>query len=494
MKTYDLIPFHHLSYISHIDKIDVNRVLEIPLTLEIFHLKPYIPASLSMCRALEVRLYPIKKQCSSMEEHFGLHRFLWNKLVDEYEKVYQLLKHNKKALNSHKYKSVKEYCQEFSFLKQASAVVLQRVCQDYTQARKNWFDSMSGKRKGKKVGKPVFKHKKKCKDSFRVVGACNGAIKVDFNKNKILVPKCGWIEFRHNKIRDWFKESKLLSITVTKKPDGRYFASVLFEGADERPCKKVITEKSRHTGLDMSLPSFFVMPDGTKAPGYKKHFCQNNRKLARLQRNFFRKTRIEESAFNRYDSNNRKKAGLKAARFQAKISDMRLDFIRQTAKWLATEYDVISVETLELSGMIKIWGKHIAELSWGRFLTILEQKCSETGSHLIKCGKWFKSSKICNSCGSINDRLVLEDRSWTCISCCSFIDRDTNAAQNIDKEGFHIALQNQIPEWDIGQEMSELTSMETGPLLNSLITVTASLVDEVEKSSSDGRRSTVFSR
>ena len=72
------------------------------------------------------------------------------------------------------------------------------------------------------------------------------------------------------------------------------------------------------------------------------------------------------------------------------------------------------------------------------FRVMLNYKLQDRGKHFVKIDKWFPSSKTCSECGHINKELKLGEEKWTCSSCNASLDRDYNAAKNIQKEGFKI--------------------------------------------------------
>ena len=82
--------------------------------------------------------------------------------------------------------------------------------------------------------------------------------------------------------------------------------------------------------------------------------------------------------------------------------------------------------------------KHIADVSWGKFLTLLNYKVEWSDKEIIRIDRFFPSSKSCNCCGYINQNLRLDIREWICPSCKSILDRDINASKNILKEGIKI--------------------------------------------------------
>lgn len=83
--------------------------------------------------------------------------------------------------------------------------------------------------------------------------------------------------------------------------------------------------------------------------------------------------------------------------------------------------------------------KHIADVSWGNFITLLEYKAIWNDKKIVKIDRFFPSSKQCNNCGFINQSLKLDMREWTCPSCKTKLDRDLNASKNILKEGIKIS-------------------------------------------------------
>ena len=136
-------------------------------------------------------------------------------------------------------------------------------------------------------------------------------------------------------------------------------------------------------------------------------------------------------------SNGFEKQKLKVAKIHEKIASCRLDALHKVSIELVRNYDLISVEDLNVKGMIKNHklSKHIADVSWGNFVTLLQYKCDWYGKQLIKVNRFFPSSKCCSECGWINQELKLSDREWTCNSCGVVHDRDWNASKNILKEG-----------------------------------------------------------
>lgn len=142
------------------------------------------------------------------------------------------------------------------------------------------------------------------------------------------------------------------------------------------------------------------------------------------------------------DSNNYKKQCAKIASLHAKAKHQRNDFLHQIAVRLARSYDVISIEDLDMNAMKQSLrlGKSVSDNGWGMFVRILEEKCEQYGCTLIKVSRWFPSSKTCSHCGHIHKELKLNDRTYICPKCGHVMDRDYQAAVNIDREGLRMIL------------------------------------------------------
>lgn len=82
--------------------------------------------------------------------------------------------------------------------------------------------------------------------------------------------------------------------------------------------------------------------------------------------------------------------------------------------------------------------KAIAEVSWSETVRQLEYKATKYGRTVVKVDRYFASSKTCSHCGSKKTDLNLSDRTFICPECGFSLDRDLNAAINIEKEGLRI--------------------------------------------------------
>lgn len=339
-------------------------------------------------------------------------------MLAERKEVFEKLKDDRRALYEHKYKTEKQYKEEFEWLKEVDSKALQQSNRDLQSAYSNFFKSISGKTDLKKVGFPKFKKKREggayrtCQDIF-----------VLYNENVIILPKAREVKFRCKNIKPWYFSAKPKSVTVRKTQSGKYYASILFEGEQDFNGFQKHKKIPRIVGLDMSMDKFYVNQYG-ESPEYKRNYRQSEKRLARAQKSLSRKQN---------GSANKQKARIRVAKINEKIANRRNDFIHKESQALVKKNDVIVIESLSLSGMaqgLKL-GKSVHDLGYSEFIRQLDYKSLWNDKTVIHSDKWFASSKTCSVCGFKNKDLMLHERSWECPNCGKKLDRDQNAAENL---------------------------------------------------------------
>ena len=372
-------------------------------------------------KAFKLRLYPTDAQRAMINNNIGACRFLYNTMLRERLDAYEALKDDKQALWEYKYKTEKQYKEEYEWMKEVDSTSLQQSRIDLTRAYTNFFRSLQNK-KGD-GGFPKF-HKKGVKDSYRVMN--NGSIKMDFENRKIRMPKMGWIKFRDDRV---FDQSIISSVTISKSSTNKYYASVLcrFEISDIEKIK--YSDDLIVKGLDMSMDKFYIDNEGNY-PEYYKQYRVNQKRLAYLQKQVSKKVK---------GSANRKKAQLRVNKLYEKIANSRKDFVEKLSRKLVDENDVIVIESLNMKAMSQCLnlGKSVNDLAWGMFVNRLEQKIAITDKLLIKADRFFASSQTCHICGYRNKSLTLKDREWDCPVCGSHLMRDENAGQSLKQYGIN---------------------------------------------------------
>ena len=369
-----------------------------------------------MHKAYKLRLYPNKTQEVLLNKTFGSVRLVWNTLLAKNLKGYEEQgKSWKQDFNTTVLKT------DFDFLKEVSAASLQQKSRDLSETYKQWFNSVSGKRKGKPLGYPRFK-KKGLKDSYRLP---NQKFKLFQADNKIQFEKIGKVTCRYPSDMSAFNKDDLVSVTITKSKSNKYYASVIVD-ASVTPMPKT----NKTIGIDLGIKDLMTLSNNIviKRSNYLK---ENQFKIKKMQQHLSRKKK---------DSKRYQKQRIKLAKLQDKIVNKRQWFIHNITKALVKDFDVICVESLDvksMQGSVKNINRTIAEVSLYEVVRQLEYKCLFYDKTFVKVDKYFPSSQLCSCCGEKNKEIKnLKIREWTCSKCGVIHHRDVNAAINILKEGF----------------------------------------------------------
>lgn len=298
---------------------------------------------------------------------------------------------------------------ERAWLGEVSSVVLQQALADLNTAYRNFFNSVTGKRKGRKVAPPRFRSRKDNRQAIRFTA--NARFKV-LDNGRLRLPKIGDVEVR------WSRDlpAEPTSVAVIKDASGRYFASFVVQAGDAP-----LPPSDSQVGIDLGLTHFAVRSDGTKvaAPQFLRKAA---RRLRRLQKALARKER---------GSNNRKKAVVKVARAHAKVADTRRDWLHKLSTDVVRDNQAIYVEDLCVAGLGRTrLAKSVHDAGWSMFTAMLEYKAARAGRTFGKVDRFFPSTRMCSGCGRLGEKLPLNVRSWTCL-CGVAHDRDVNAALNI---------------------------------------------------------------
>ena len=361
-----------------------------------------------MEKAYKFRIYPNKTQEILIQKTFGCVRFVYNYFLDKRITTY---KEDKVTLTYNKCsKELTKLKQELTWLKEPDKCSLQNALKHLDRAFQNFFNREN-------VGYPKFKSKKNRHKSYKTNFSNNN---ITFEGSKIKLPKIGKVRIRDKQI----PQGRILNATVSQTPSGKYFVSICCTDVE----KPDFIRTDKYVGIDLGIKDFVITSDGDRYSN-PKYLKQSLSKLAKSQRGLSRKTR---------GGSNWDKARIKVARLYERITNQRKDMLNKLSSELVRKYDVICIEDLQVSNMIKNHNlaQSISDASWSEFVRQLEYKSKWYGKELIKVDKFFPSSQTCNVCGYINKATKnLAVRAWICPNCSAKHDRDINASINILHEG-----------------------------------------------------------
>lgn len=356
-----------------------------------------------MLTATKIRIYPDAAQVDKLAKAFGCARWYWNNSLAETQKTYQ---ETGKGLGQYALNArLPGLKKELPWLGETHSQVLQSVSLHLSRAFVNFFE--------KRAGYPNFKskHDKQSIQYPQGVKMVEG--------RKLYLPKIGHVKaVFHREIVGAIK-----TVTVSKEPSGKYFASILTETGDPMPDTNL---EGKVIGIDVGLTHLAVTSDGSKFEN-PRHVLRAEKNLKRKQRKLSRKVK---------GSNSRNKARLLVARAHEKVANARKDYLHKLSTRLVSENQVIAVENLHVKGMMKnpSLAKAIGDVGWGMLTSFLRYKTEKAGKGYVEVDRFFPSSKICSCCQHQQKSMPLNIRTWRCDRCNTRHDRDINAAKNIAAE------------------------------------------------------------
>ena len=360
-------------------------------------------------KAYKFRIYPDSNQALLIVKTIGCSRFVFNHFLAERNSAYES---EKKTLSYNNCSAMlTQLKKELTWLSEVDSTALQSSLRFLDDSFKRFFSRQNDYPRFKSRKNPVQSYTSKFTNN-------NIAVEDSFIK----LPKLGLVRFSKSREVD----GRIISATVSRKPSGKFFVSLLAETeVSELPKTEIAC------GVDVGLKDFAVLSDGSGHTN-PRFFRSLEAKLAKEQRILSRRVKY---------SSNWYKQKLKVARVHEKIANARADYLHKLSTDIVKNHDIIGMEDLQVSDMLKNkrLSKAISEVSWSQFKELLEYKAVWYGKKVITVSKTFASSQLCSACNYQNKAVKnLSVRTWTCPSCNAVHDRDINASINLRNEAIRL--------------------------------------------------------
>ena len=355
-----------------------------------------------------IELNPNNKQASLMSQHAGYARVAYNFAMSSFQS----------GQKQGEWRSYIDIKREFNAVKRDLYPWCDALSQNTSKnAIHNFGDAMTRWRKGQNRF-PVRK-KRSGKISYQ---ADNGEGTVEVYKNRVNLPKIGWIRMREEPRYT----GEITKVVVSKRND-KWFVSITVRNLDSNNYnhQPSLFEKyeKEPIGIDVGINTLATCSNGDTYSN-PRPLKRYERKLARANRSLSRKVK---------GSSNWMRAKKRLGRIHYRIACIREDAHQQASTKIVRKASVIGIETLHISGLLKNrrLAKALSDSSLSRFLTMLKYKADRRGIRIDEADRFFASSKTCSGCGHKKSGLTLSDRIYRCDACGLEIDRDLNAAVNL---------------------------------------------------------------
>lgn len=376
-------------------------------------------------KGFKYRIYPKNNQIEQIEVMFKAKRYVWNYFLNINK---HRLNHHKSVLNYTKMSKLLTLLKrKQAWLNQCEKSVLQNTIKYQYQTFLKFFK--------KECGFPKFKSYKNNYQSIKM-NYTNGNIGIlekdieytstgKFKKQncKIKLPKIKQVKIAYS--RQY--EGRIVSCTLSRDTDNKYYISLCCVDIEINP----LEQTGAVVGIDLGIKEFATTSDN-EIINNPKFYRKYEEKLIKSQRKLSKRKK---------GSNNRNKQRLKVNKWHKKIANCRIDFLQKLSTKLIRDYDIICMEDLNSSGMIKNHklAKSISDASFFEFNRELEYKARWNYKLISRIDRFYPSSQICSHCGNKSSQTKdLSVRTYICEECGLEIDRDYNASINILNEGLRI--------------------------------------------------------
>lgn len=375
-----------------------------------------------MIKSYKIRLYPTAEQEQKMWQHIGACRYIWNYMLDLQEQRYKNGEKHLSGFDTMKHLTLLKQEEERLWLKSISTTSLQRVCSDLAEAYSRFFKKQSGF--------PKLKSRKRSKANYPV--RCNG---LWFSETYAHIEKIGKVAYKTDRELPLGRGNKFTNPRVAYI-NGKCMLSFGIECENQAP---VLTDKPM--GIDLGIKETMTVAFGDEQIVFhninkSKTIRILKKQMKHLQRSISRKYEANRQGNKHIKTKNIERLEEKLKRIHTRLTNIHSNYIHQcTHKLVSLLPSKVVMEDLNVQGMMKNrhLSKAIQEQCFYEIIRQMKYKCEWNGIPFHQVGRFYPSSKTCSCCGHIKSDLKLSDRTYTCSECGTVIDRDLNAAINLQR-------------------------------------------------------------
>jgi putative transposase len=351
-----------------------------------------------MLKTYKYKLYPTKAQKRQMSETLFACSLVYNRCLAQRKESWE--KEQRSISSLEQIKQLPTLKKEDERYQSVHSQVLQDAVRRVDKTFQNFFRRV---KRGQKAGYPRFKSARRY-DSFSYP---QSGFKLG---KKLTLSKIGDVKVKfHRRI-----EGKIRTLTIHRQADG-WFACFCCEVENQ-----LLPPTGKSVGVDVGLENFVTTSDGEFFPPIK------------ALRKSEKKVKVAQRAVSRRKKGSRRrgKAVWRLRRTHQRVSNKRRDMHHKVAGSLVKRYDVIAIEDLSTSKMVKNHhlAKSIIDSGWTAFSIILTAKAEGAGRRIVRVDPKY-TSQVCSGCGGMVKKSLWER--WHSCGCGTELHRDVNAAINI---------------------------------------------------------------
>lgn len=389
-----------------------------------------------MIRSFKVEIKPTAKQREQFAKAFGTRRWCWNWALATYERS---LKENDKFLTTFDLDKMlnelrRTQPEEYGWISEVNTMVKSESLKDFSLSVKAWCKLLKEARRAPSnvkanKGRPKFKKKGFCQESFRLINKNPTTFKITSNNhfNINWTRAYGRMSIKTVENISFLKDADIKTMTITTKC-GKYFMCLSYEKANHKVKQPEI---SSVIGCDLGIKHEVVTFDGEEA------------KIFDLPSSIKRFERIDDSrnhklSFKQYGSKSYLKQKQLCDKAAAKQVNIRKDFLHKLTTYLVRNYHKIMLDDFSFKGyaVMQKNARHAYRVAPYMLKSMLEYKAELYGNEICFVSKYTPTTQTCSCCGNVlkgENKLSLSQRTYECKICGNKIDRDVNSAINVYK-------------------------------------------------------------